>query len=153
MTGIDFTMPGARKLPKWLTDNVSLDVAERISVRWEDQHWCEVVRDTPQETWLALAQHPQSILNYSGGDGFAAGGRDPHSVLVTITNTHRSFLGLFVACWEAMRAELATEAQRKELLDADENLKQAQLRLRNACSAVPHEIVQNVLKRFVGDDD
>lgn len=149
MTGIDFTMPGARKLPKWLTDNVSLDAAERISAHWEDQRWCEVVRDTPQETWLALAQHPQSSLNCSGSGGFAA---DSQSLFCTITNMHRPFLGLFVACWGAMRAELATSAQRQELLDADDNLKKAQLRLRNACSAVPQETVRQVLKRFVGDD-
>lgn len=147
--GLGFSIPGARPIPAWLNQVVSADTATRISVHWYDQHWNEVVRDTPQETWVALAQHPNSSLHFTGN---AFQQTDDDKVWATFGNSHRQFLGLLTACWTALRAELATEAQRQELLDAEENLRRAQERLRNACSAVPTEVVAKVLRHHERDE-
>lgn len=153
---IDMSMPGSRKLPEWLRERAPADTLTRISLKWEEEDWQSVVRDTPEESWLALALHPRSQLHYPDGwDPFkvTSDNNDSLQLYCAYANDRtRAFLGLMMATWLALRETLVTGAQRQELLDAELNLKDAQKRLRAACAAVPVEVTRRVLKREAPED-
>lgn len=140
-----------KRVPSWLAAQIEPDVNTRIEMQWESHGWCEVVKPTPTETWLALCTHPKSSFSHTG-QGFHATASQ-NDTWCSITSSNKHWLGLFVACWKALRLERATELQRQELLDAERELVAAQKRHQAACAAVPGEVVRAVLNREIQSDE